>query len=145
MSDAVRDHVRKILETIAAENAAEDNRIAYLEEGGHRIVDGGQTGDYDDDNECDWEITDWRTGGVLAAGHGPAEDYGTAWDRLDPDGKFFHIDRVNDMPMAVPATPGVPPTLAEVLEQWVETSNTPSEELAEVAEWTVERVEESRR
>lgn len=144
MGDAVRDHIRKILETLAADKAADAKEIAQLEAAGRRIVDGGQITSYDEDNECGWEITDWRTGEVLASGHSTYEEYIAAYELVDPDGKFYHHDHIGETPTTVPDTDGVPPSLAQALEDWIGQNATPSSEVAEVAAWPVERVEECR-
>lgn len=135
MSDAVRNHVRKILRARGAGREAEDAKIRGIEAAGGRIVDGGQL-----DNQT-WEITDWRTGTRLAHGDGGLDGFSEAWLRLDPDGCWWHIDRIGENFLSEPsATDGVPPSLAEALQDWVEGLSTPDEEIAAVAGWDVAEV-----
>ena len=58
MTDPTVLFARLHLDVMQADNAAHAARIAELEAKGHRIVDGGQTGSYDDNGECSWEITE---------------------------------------------------------------------------------------
>ncbi|MFD6248889.1 hypothetical protein, partial [Streptomyces roseolus] len=45
--------------------------------------------------QATWNVTDWRTGDTIAEGVGDYDAYGEAGQRLDPDGKWFRIDRID--------------------------------------------------
>ena len=130
----LQQHVRNVLEAVYALDQAHLGRLEQLERDGHRIVDGGQIG------QKSWEVTDWRTGQQLAVGHDGLEEYEEVCERLGVPGKWFHRDHVDDEVFAVVDTPGVPATLAESLQEWVEQSGTPDSEIAELAGWPVEKV-----
>ncbi|MFE1271312.1 hypothetical protein [Streptomyces sp. NPDC058758] len=110
-----------------------------LEKAGHRIVGGGQTG-RQEDGQATWDITDWRTGEAIAEGVGDYDAYGEASQRLDPDGKWIHIDHIEhmDTPQMDPA--GVPASLAEALQEWLDRLSTTDEDVAAVVGWSVEEV-----
>jgi hypothetical protein len=133
----IRTHVRKILRATAAQDEADAEKIRELEASGLRIVDGGQlSGD-------SWEIHDWRTGARIAAGDDGHDGYDAACERLDPDGKWRHIDRVledAELPVAS-STEGVPPTLSDALHEWVASPSTPHEDIAEIADWDASEIE----
>lgn len=133
--DAVRMHVRKALDAERAYTDAVDDKIREVEAAGGRIVGGGQV----DDEE--WEITDWRTGGRIAHGHGGTEGLDDVMSRLDPDGKWWHVDNLQDeVPLPhVSPTEGVPASLAMALEDWV--TSGPADEVAEIGGWPVDEVE----
>jgi hypothetical protein len=133
--DPLRTHIRKILRTYAASDTAVAKRIEELEAEGRRIVSGGQTSG---DN---WQVTDWRTGEVIAEGDDGLDGYDAAGERLDPGDRWFHIDHVDeDIDMSVAPTDGIPASLAMVLDDWVGTTSVTDEEIAQVAGWTVEEV-----
>ncbi|MGW3383336.1 hypothetical protein ACWDCO_24510 [Streptomyces albogriseolus] len=130
---AVRDYVRALLRQ---HRSNEDTRLAAIEaaeKAGHRIVDGGQTG------QDTWEITDWRTGEVLASGDDGLNGYGEAANRLDSAGKLLHIDSL-DTEYARVAPVGIPDSLADALEDWLGMAATTDEDVAQVAGWSVEEV-----
>ena len=130
---AVRDYVQALLRQHRAD---EDNRlesIRALEEAGRRIVDGGQTG------QDTWAITDWRTGDLIASGTGGYDDYGAAAARLDPDGKWLHIDNIDADSTSVEPV-GLPASLAEALQDWLGLVATTDEEVAQFVGWSVEEV-----
>lgn len=142
MSDQLtKDYVRRVLAARAGDNAQRQQRIAELESQGYRIVDGGQTGGYDDDGRCPWEVTDWRTREVLTSGHGTFDDYGETLTRIDPEETWFHIDQIlNDESFTEPSSDGLPPSLAEALEEWADQAPD-----AEIASWTGQPLEEVQR
>jgi acetate kinase len=78
VTDIVKHHLRRVLE--ASLNVADDeqDRAEKLERTGHRIVSGGQV------SRDRWEITDWRTGEMIAQSDGGIDEYEAALDRLDP-------------------------------------------------------------
>jgi hypothetical protein len=61
-TDLVKEHVRRVLEANRRADEATLERAEELERNGRRIIDGGQT------SEFDWDITDWRTGELIAKG-----------------------------------------------------------------------------
>jgi hypothetical protein len=136
VSDPLRIHVRKILNARAAESAADQAKIREAEAAGHRIIDGGQIeGD-------SWAIKDWRTGEELVSGDGGLERCDAACKRLDPDGRWWHIDNLMDQVewQDISSTDGIPPSLAKALEEWVDSLHTPIEEVAGVAGLDVDGV-----
>ncbi len=138
-TDIVREHIGRVLE---AQLAAEDVRLQRaedLERAGHRIVSGGQV------SRDGWEITDWRTGELIAEGNDGLAGYDAATDRLDPENMWFHVDRLDDdEPLPDVTTPGMPPSLGSAIEDWIGQSSTPDEEIAEFIGWSVEKVREHR-
>jgi hypothetical protein len=97
--------------------------------GGRRIPRRGRRG------PRGWETHDWRTGECLASGDGGYDEYSAATAKLDPDARWYHIDHITeDLPdYDISATAGIPPSLAEVLVDWVETA--PPEEITVVTAW----------
>ncbi|MEV5915740.1 hypothetical protein AB0M00_43520 [Streptomyces chartreusis] len=130
---AVRDYVRALLRQYRADEEARQARISVLEAEGHRLINGGQTG------QDSWEITDWRTGNLLASGAGDHRAYDEAVMRLDPDGKWLHIDTVDTDPADVEAV-GIPESLADALQDWLGSAGTPDEDVAQFVGWSVEDV-----
>ena len=110
MSD---DLVRECALLSAAERErvtqAEAAEIRRLEADGYRIVDGGQETSRDDEGESDWSMGDWRTGELLANGHGDAAACGEVADREESrrGERSYHRDPVwTDMDMPVVGMPG---------------------------------------
>lgn len=130
---AVRDYVRALLRQYRADEDARQERIRALEAEGRRIVDGGQTG------EDTWTITDWRTGELIDFGTGDHRHYDAATRRLDPDGKWLHIDNVDaDLGDVEPV--GIPDSLAGALQDWLGSAGTADEDVAAFVGWPVEEV-----
>lgn len=134
---AVREYLRAHLRCRLTDENARLDRIRALEAAGHRMVDGGQTGRTEDD-QATWEITDWRTGEVLASGIGD-NAYDSEGARLDPDGKWLHIDNVEE-DMAEVESAGFPASLADFLQDWLGSAGTSDEDVAEFVGWSVEEV-----
>ncbi|MFE7928358.1 hypothetical protein ACFU6S_06390 [Streptomyces sp. NPDC057456] len=137
--DLVKDHVRKWLAANVTVQEAFHVKVRELEASGLRIVDGGQTGSYDDDGRSDWEVTDWRTGQVVASGHSSFDGMTEALGRVDPDNRFVFLDRLSEeteLPDPGP-TAGLPESLGEALVTWLEEKA----DADEVAEWLGEPVE----
>lgn len=134
----VRDYVRALLRQNRADEEVRQERIRALEAAGHRIVSGGQTG------QESWEITDWRTGNLLANGSGDYSDYDAAAMRLDPDGKWLHIDNIDADPTVVEPV-GIPASLADALQDWLGLIATPDEDVAQFVGWSVEDVARHRK
>lgn len=136
LGSLIRQHVRALLEAEHADEAFRFDRIDELEAKGRIIVGGGQVSRWYDDNTCEWDVTDWRTGKVLAAGRSSMADQETEMQRLDPDDKWFHIDQV-EMPMTDVTTAGMPDSLAEALRDWTVDRAT-ADELVTVTGWEPE-------
>jgi hypothetical protein len=119
--------VQAVLDQATERHAAEQARCAEVEAEGFRIVDGGQTTPYDDDSKCGYAISDFRTGEVLARGHGTYEEFDAAWDTMgDKLGQpLYHRDRIFDEVLdrddnrAWPATT-LPKSLATALQEWAD-------------------------
>lgn len=134
-TDAVREHICRVLEASNHDDQARLRRVEELERDGHRIVGGGQT------SADGWEISDWRTGELLAQGVGGLKGFDAETDRLDPDGKWFHCDHVSDdVPSSEIETPGIPVSLGYAIQDWLAMLATSDEEVAEFIGWPVERV-----
>lgn len=130
--DLTRAHVRAVLESWSA---AMEQQLAALEAQGYRVVDGGLlAGDWETEG---WRYTDWRTGAVLAEGRG-VEAMEDEVRRLDPDRRWFPVDRIDGETSVV--TPGVPESLCLALTDWVESPLTPVEDVAAWSGLTVEQV-----
>lgn len=129
----VRDYVQALLRQYRTDEDARQERIRALEAEGRRIVDGGQTG------QDAWAITDWRTGNLIAKGTGGHRDYDAAAARLDPDGKWLHIDTVDADPVNVEPV-GIPASLADALQDWLGSAGTADEDVAEFVGWSVEDI-----
>ena len=82
--------------------------------------------------QATWNVTDWRTGDTIAEGVGDYDAYGEAGQRLDPDGKWFHIDRIDHIENPQVDPTGVPTSLAEALQEWLSGLDTPDEDVAAV-------------
>lgn len=130
---AVRDYVHALLRQHRLDEEALQETIRTLEAAGRRIISGGQTG------EDSWQITDWRSGAVLASGSDGIDGYGAAGNRLDPDGKWLHIDHVDDDPTSVESV-GIPASLADALQDWLGSTATTDEDVAQFVGWSVEDV-----
>lgn len=134
----VRDYVQALLRQYRADEDARLECIFALEAGGRRIISGGQTG------QDSWEITDWRTRELITNGTGGIDDYDAATARLDPDGKWLHIDTINVDPDSVePASVEpvwIPASLADALQDWLGSAGTPDEDVAQFVGWSVEEV-----
>lgn len=138
-TDAVKAHVQRLLEAWQRTDDARYDRAEELKRSGRRIITGGQT------SQNSWEIRDWRTDEVIAEGDDGITGYDAAADRLDPEGTWFHEDRLDaDEPLPDVVTAGVPPSLGQALDDWINSLNTPDEEIAEFLGWPVEKVREYR-
>ncbi|WP_327436417.1 MULTISPECIES: hypothetical protein [unclassified Streptomyces] len=135
---AVRDYVQALLRQRLVEEEARRERIDAAEKAGHRIVNGGQTSSGSDDVQT-WEITDWRTGDLIVNGTGDYTAYDEAAQRLDPDGKWLHIDTLDEDGGEVESV-GIPDSLAYALQDWLGTTSTSDEDVALFIEWSVEEV-----
>ncbi len=108
----LRTHIRAVLQAEEDYGKRKDALLSDYEAKGHRIIDGGQT------SSDEWEVTDYRTGEMIAAGDGGMEgyaevvhDHGEMWVHIDP------ITEGLDLPD--PVTEGLPESLCEALSDWV--------------------------
>ncbi|MFG2540640.1 hypothetical protein ACGFU4_35920 [Streptomyces sp. NPDC048511] len=132
---AVRDYVRALLRAHLADEEARQQQVRALEASGCRIIDEeSPSGD-----ELLWTVMDWRTGVVLAHGAGGPNVRDAAVARLDPDGLWVHVDTV-DVDVTVVEHPGVPASLADMLQDWVGSSATLDEDVAAVTGWSAAEV-----
>ncbi len=117
MADVIREYLRAVLDTAAQAEKAEGDEIARIEAEGFRLVDGGQL------TEDRWEITDFRSGEILAEGDGGPDEYFEAANALDNDTKIYYVGAISSevflrFPVPEPPT-GLPESLAEALAKWV--------------------------
>ena len=117
MTDVIREYIRSVLQTTRAAEQAEEDEIARIEAEGFRLVDGGQVA------EGRWEITDYRTGEILAEGAGGPDEYFEAANLLDNDRKIYYVGSIGAeiySRFPVPQPPAeIPVSLAELLALWV--------------------------
>jgi hypothetical protein len=117
MADVIREYIRAVLDTTAQAEKAEDDEIARIEAEGFRLVDGGQV------TEDRWEISDFRSGEILAEGDGGPDEYFEAANALDGDAKIYYVGAIASeihSRFPVPEPPaGLPESLAEALAAWV--------------------------
>jgi hypothetical protein len=133
VSDLLEQHVRNVLEANFAFVTRTRRRVEELEAQGHRVISGGMIG------QDAWDIVDWRTNEILAAGAGGADELAAAARELDPDGTFVHYDSVvDDEDAGFVSTPGLPAGLAETVEEWVLDGD--ADEIAGFIGWPVEKV-----
>jgi hypothetical protein len=112
IDDLVRTHIRAVLQAEGDYEKRKEALLADYEAQGHLITDGGQT-DHDS-----WEITDYRTGKLIAKGDGGFDEYcafinkhGESWVHIDPI--------TEDLDLPDPVTEGLPESLCEALDHWV--------------------------
>jgi hypothetical protein len=130
----LKTYIQNVLEANHADTERIDQRIEQLESDGHRIVAGGQI------NETAWDIVDWRTNEILAAGDDGLDGYEAAGKNLDPADKWIHYDRVAEDIELTWVEPGdLPDGLAEVVEEWALSGD--ADEIAEYIGWTADQVE----
>jgi hypothetical protein len=135
VSDLLKTHIVSVLEDNFAVMNSTRERTEELERQGHRIVTGGLVG------EDGWDIIDWRTNEILAAGDGGPAEYAEAGRRLDPDNKWIHRDQILDEEDVTRVrTEGLPDGLAAAVEDWVLDGD--PEEIADYIGWPVEKVED---
>ncbi|MFD8013620.1 hypothetical protein [Streptomyces sp. NPDC058955] len=140
----VLQHIEAVLRRDLAETQARQEEIDRLEKAGHGIVSGGQIG-WQPDVQATWNITDWRTGEVIAVGVGGYESYTAAGQRLDPDGKWIHIDSVEAGNSLDVDHGDIPESLASALLDWLGGVYTSHEDVAVVVGWSAEEVARHRR
>lgn len=113
--DLLRTHIRAILQAEEDYDKHKEDLLSSYEAKGHRIISGGQTG------HDTWDITDYRTGQIIAEGGGGLEGYGDALssDQAERE-NWVHIDPITeDLYMSEPVTEGLPESLCEALSHWV--------------------------
>ncbi|MBB2947680.1 hypothetical protein FB565_007451 [Actinoplanes lutulentus] len=135
MSDLLKTHIQNVLEANHADAGKIRQRITELEGEGRRIVTGGQL-----DDEA-WDIIDWRTNEILAAGNDGLDGYEAAGKDLDPSDNWVHFDRIlQDLGVTYVETPGLPESLANLIEDWALASD--ADEVAQVIGWAEDKIEE---
>lgn len=147
MTDAVRDHIQRVLKASRDYRQAFISEAEKLEREGWRIVDGGGMGFIDDGEGGQveiWETTDWRTGEVIASSK-DGKTHDEVWDDPDRSERWYHRDCINEEAPPYVETPGVPSSLGVAIEDWVGALDTPADEIAEFIGWSVAEVEEYRR
>jgi hypothetical protein len=133
VSDVVRQHARKVLRAPFVAEEARRRRAREILRSGRRVVQGRLT------SATRWELRDWLTGTVVACG----ED-GPAGLRAALTGAYHADDLYAEIPGSGPATPGLPPSLGQAIEEWVSAWSTPDEEIAAFVGWPVAKVREHR-
>jgi len=126
--------------------------VAVIEQRGWRIVEGGQASGYEDDETCDYECRDWRTGETLFTGCGTYEDFcRTVNEKAEEEGRDWIF--IDDVPVNATdgectgwedvepvRVPGMPASLVGPLLEWVQ-DVAPVQEIADIAELPAERIE----
>lgn len=118
MTNVLAKLTAAVIAHVEANDDATEARCKELEALGHRIVDGGQIGQYD------WEYTDYRTGEVLASSErgDSLAKVEESWDT----NKWWHIDPITEdtWNLDLPTVEGIPDSIAEsiaeTIEMWVE-------------------------
>lgn len=135
----IREYICELLRANLAAEEAREEEIRRLEDTGHRIVNGSQTG------MNSWEITDWRSGELIEAGSNGLDGYDAAAARLDPTGMWLHIDHVDEGIDELPVNSfGLPDSLAAALREWLSLLSTPDKDVAAVTGWSVEEIQRYR-
>jgi hypothetical protein len=130
----LKTYIQSVLEANHADNEKIEQRIAELEGDGRRIVTGGQI------SETAWDIVDWRTNEILAAGDDGPDGFEAAGKDLDPEDRWIHYDRVvEDTEPTWVEDEGLPDSLADVIEDWALAGD--ADEIAEFIGWPVDKVE----
>lgn len=143
MNDPVKTHIRALLEAEAARNTAITAKIREVETAGGRI--GRWRKWRAADSSYDWEITDWRTGKVLATSeeggsdHEVIEDLGIVpwFSPPSGDSSFPILDWTRDTyPPAIPdrndppPPDGLPASLAKAITEWFDYDRPTDEDIA---------------
>ncbi|MFJ9553195.1 hypothetical protein ACIRPH_05235 [Nocardiopsis sp. NPDC101807] len=112
----IHQHIRAVLQYEEDYKKREEALLADYEAKGHTVIDGSLVLD------GDWEVTDYRTGDIIAAGGDGVAGYAEVAD--DHGEMWVHIDLITDQltEIPLPITPGVPEALCEVLTEWARTS-----------------------
>lgn len=110
---AIRKHIAAVIQADETFEVDLARKAREKEREGYRIVGGGQTGPHVK-GLAPWELTDWRTGEVIATGHG-LESFQETFERRP----WWHIDSVTyDLVSPVPESVAIPTGLARALSQW---------------------------
>ncbi|MEY9837073.1 hypothetical protein [Streptacidiphilus sp. EB103A] len=144
--DVTRTYVRDALEALQKTTTDRADYLRRIEAEGHRIINIDASGD--PEQLCPWQITDWRTGEVLASGDSSTIDWEAALKSLDPDGIWRSLDDISDsmyedVEAQYAVNPQIPYSLSEVLDEWVRAGGT-DEEVAQWSGWSVEAVQRAR-
>lgn len=136
----VRQHAAAVLQHWTNRHAQLEQILSGLEAKGKRIVDGGQL-----DADA-WQVTDHRTGAVLASGTGGHAELTALLNSAraaDWEWANDYIDDVYGTGEKV-LTPGLPESLCTAIAEWIEQPALSHEELAAFVGWPVERVKAAR-
>lgn len=113
----IHQHIRAAAAYEASYEARKEALLASYEAKGERIISGGQTG------PDTWDVTDYRTGELLAKGGGGFDEYckvlgeiGDNWVHIDPITDGLYVDNL-------PVTEGLPSSLCDALNDWVDTAD----------------------
>lgn len=131
-----------ILRTLLLENKAGRDKFlasaAKAEAEGRRLVGGGNDSRW-------WEITDWRTGEVIAQGDNGADEADATVNRLDPDRTWITVDNLYaetpDPAANRKSFPFVPDGVVIAIDEWL--YGLSEDEVAKVAiltGWTDQQV-----
>lgn len=142
MQDLVKTHVRNILNGLAHQNSRTAEKIKEIWGAGGRIIiprqrEEGHAGPA-------WEIVDWYTGAVLAT----SRQHRTQSEAINAiPGERWTVELVwESIDRSGPKPPdGLPASLADMLEDWVDSPHTTDADIAAVADVDPEEVEGCRR
>lgn len=133
MNDPVRRHARLVLRAPFLADDARRLRAGELARAGRPVVEGGMR------SATGWELRDWLTGNVVAAGQDGPAGLRAALARTYPADRLYA-----EVQGPEPVTAGVPPSLSRAIEEWVCDPHTPDEDIASFVGWPVGRVREHR-
>lgn len=112
VDNLVQQHIRAAIEAEKDYTRRKEALMSEYEAKGHRIISGTQEAD------GEWEVTDYRTDDIIAAGDGGLEgydevahDHGQMWVHIDPI--------IESLDITDPITEGLPESLCEQLTDWV--------------------------
>lgn len=119
--DEIKAYVRDVLSHIGAGQAAEEVARTRLEAEGYRIINGGSV-----NSSGAWEITDDRSGKVLASGTEGLAEYERAAEALNSEHPIWHRDKIlsdrdyQEYAESPSPPPSIPDSLARVLDEWAD-------------------------
>jgi len=137
MSDElVRHHVIAVLKQLRDRDRIIDGRIQAQADRGRQVVNAIML-----DRE-EWAIVDCSTGATLATGDGGPERLDMLVD--SPQGEDWVWLHTLTRDLRRVTTRGLPESLCDALEEWVEDPSVPHRAIARVTGWTVGRVAQAR-
>lgn len=115
-AELIEQHIRAVLQQEENQEKRKEALLADYEAKGYRIIDGGQTG------PDTWDVTDYRTGKLIAEGDGGIDGLNKVTD--EQGAMWVHVDPItDDLPLEDdPVTEGLPESLCEALTFWVSNS-----------------------